>query len=115
MVSKFSKHKEAVIDFVKFLLREDSQEVFYANGGYYPVLRSFYEDSTSVRKHPELSAIKERMRTGVHRPAEKGYTNYSKTMSHYFGLAIKNRIPVAEALGSATRAIQSDNRVVLTR
>jgi multiple sugar transport system substrate-binding protein len=107
MVSQFSKKKDAVVDFVKFLLRDDSQEVLYREARYYPVVKSFYEDSTSMRVHPELAGIREMMKTGVHRPAVTDYTNYSKIMSHYFSLAIKNRISVAEAVGGATRAIQS--------
>lgn len=115
MISKFSTKKEAVVDFVKFLLSEESQEVFYTEGGYYPVVSSFYSDSAMVLKYPEISNIKELMRTGVHRPPEKEYTNFSKIMSHYFGLAIKNQITVDEALEGATKAIQSEKTLVVAR
>jgi multiple sugar transport system substrate-binding protein len=107
MISKFSKKKEAVVDFVKFLLRDASQEAFYTYGGYYPVVSSFYESPESLQKHPEIGDIKKLMQTGVHRPPQKDYTNYSKIMSHFFALAIRNKISVEEATESATRAIQS--------
>jgi multiple sugar transport system substrate-binding protein len=108
MVSKFSKKKEAVLDFLKFLLREDSQEVFFAHGAYHPVLTAFYENPANDQKYPELPWLRRLMRTGVHRPTDKDYTNYSKIMSHYFGLAIKNEISVDEAVRRATAAIQSE-------
>jgi multiple sugar transport system substrate-binding protein len=107
MISKFSKKKEAVIDFVKFLLSDESQEMFYTHGGYYPVVSSFYDNPESLRKHPEIAGIKALMRTGVHRPPQKDYTNYSKIMSHYFALAVRNKISVEEATEKVTRAIQS--------
>ncbi len=58
MISKFSKKKEAVIDFVKFLLSDESQEVFYTHGGYYPVVSSFYEDPESLRNIQRSPASK---------------------------------------------------------
>ena len=115
MVSQFSKKKEAVVDFVKFLLRDDSQEVLYTESRYYPVVKSFYEDSTSLRKHPEIADIRERMKSGVHRPAVTEYTNYSKIMSHYFSLAVKGRISVAQAVAQATGAIQSGQILAVAR
>jgi hypothetical protein len=55
------------------------------------------------------------MKMGVHRPAVTDYTNYSKIMSHYFSLAIKNRISVAQAVAGATRAIQSGQTPAVAR
>ena len=115
MISQFSKKKEAVVDFVKFLLRDDSQDVLYTESRYYPVLESFYRDSTSLRNHPEIAEVRERMKTGVHRPAVKDYTNYSKIMSHYFSLAIRNRISVEEAVTGATQSIRSGQPLTVSR
>ena len=115
MISKFSTKKDAVVDFVKFLLSEDSQEIFYVDDGYYPVVSSFYSDSVKVQKYPEVTKIKELMKTGVHRPPEKEYTNFSKIMSHYFVMAIRNQITVGEALVGATKAIQSEKTLVVAR
>jgi multiple sugar transport system substrate-binding protein len=108
MVSKFSTKKEAAVDFIKFLLQEESQELFYSRSGYHPVLNSFYEDSTYLRKYPELRFLKRLLNSGVYRPSDKEYTKYSKIMSHYFLLAMKHRIPVANALDQITAAINSD-------
>ena len=115
MVSRFSKKKEAVVDFVKFLLRDDSQEVFYTEARYYPVVSSFYSDSASMRRHPEISSIRDLLGTGVHRPSVKDYTGYSKIMSHYFSLAMKRRITVDRAAAEATQAIRSGPTAEVTR
>ncbi|HTR98805.1 MAG TPA: extracellular solute-binding protein [Bacteroidota bacterium] len=111
MVSRFSKKKSAVVDFVKFLLRDDSQEVLYTEAGYYPVVKSFYDDSASVRRHPEIAEIRAILRTGVHRPVVTEYTNYSKIMSQYFSLALRRKISVEEAVRDATRAIRAERSV----
>jgi len=115
MMPQFSRNKEAVVDFVKFLLRDDSQEVFYRVSRYYPVVKSFYTDSTSLAKYPEIARIRALLKTGVHRPAVKDYTNYSKIMSHYFSLAIRNKITVDEAVEEATRDINADQSLALAR
>ncbi len=108
MISKFSTKKEAVADFVKFLLREESQEIFYSQSGYYPVLNSFYEDSSYSKKYPDIQFIQSLLKSGVYRPSHQDYTKYSKIMSYYFTLALKNRITVNEALERTTQSIRSD-------
>lgn len=108
MVTKFSKKKDAVMEFVKFLLRDDSQEVFYTDGAFYPIVTSFYENPEQLQRHPEITSIRELLRTGVHRPMQKDYTKYSKIMSHYFVLAMRNEATVDGALRSVDQAIQSE-------
>lgn len=114
MVSKFSNKKEAVVDFVKFLLRDDSQEIFYKESGYYPVSNDFYTKEKYLIKYPEIKEIKEFMKSGIHRPAHTEYTRYSKIMSFYINSAIRKQIPVDKALNECTLAIQTD-RVMIER
>jgi multiple sugar transport system substrate-binding protein len=111
MVSKFSTKKEAAVDFVRFLLTEDSQETFYSRSGYYPVLNSFYDDPAYAQKYPEIRFIKKLLKSGVNRPSDKDYTRYSKIMSHYFFLAMEKRISVVNALNQITNAIKSDKNI----
>lgn len=108
MISKFSTKKQAAADFVKFLLQEGSQETFYSQGGYYPVLNSFYEDTTYARRYPDIGAIKSLLKSGVYRPSHPDYTKYSKIMSYYITPVLKNRLSVNDALDRMTRAIRSD-------
>lgn len=112
MISKFSTNKKEVVDFVKFLLEESSQEVFYTEAGYSPVIKKFYEDEEYLNKYPEISELKKIYKTGVYRPAHKKYTKYSEIISHYLTLAIKNEISSVDALNAATQDIQSDKILV---
>jgi len=112
MISKFSEKKPEVVDFVKYLLSEKSQETFFTKGGFYPVLKSVYEDSIFTKKYPELLQYKKLLKTAVSRPANPDYTRYSKIMSFYFKEAIENRISVKDALIKATKAIESDKLIL---
>jgi multiple sugar transport system substrate-binding protein len=108
MVSKFSDKKKEAIDFVKFLLNDKSQEIFYKESAYYPIIKKFYEDSSYIKKYPEVIKYKNLMETGVHRPAHIEYTKFSKIMSYYFNKAIRKQISVKEALTKCTKAIKLD-------
>lgn len=108
MVSKFSDKKEEVIDFIKFLLTDESQEIFYKEAGYYPVINKFYDDQLYIDRYPDAHEYKDIIRTGVHRPAHVEYTRYSEIMSHYFEMAIRNEISVREALEESTNSIRFD-------
>jgi multiple sugar transport system substrate-binding protein len=112
MVSKFSDKKKETVDFIKFLLSDESQELFYTSAGYYPVTKSFYENEKFLNKYPEINEYKKLINSGVHRPAHVEYTRYSEIMSHYLALAIKNEMPVKEALKNATNSIRTE-RVLL--
>ncbi len=108
MVAKSSTKKDAVIDFVKFLLSDESQEIFYTKGGYCPVTNTFYNDSTYLQRYPELSTIKEMMVYGVNRPIQDNYTKYSKIMARYFNLAIMGKISVEKALEDVHSSIEAE-------
>ena len=115
MVSKASTKKGAVIDFVKYLLSNEAQEVFYRIGGFYPVIKAFYDDSTYLNRYPEIRESKELLKCGVHRPLQENYTKYSKIMARYFALAIKGDIPVNEALRRVQAAIESEKNLTTGR
>lgn len=112
MISKFSDNKEEVVDFVKFLLSESSQEIFHKESGLNPVIKAFYSDEKYLKKYPEIVELKILYETGMNRPAHIEYTKYSKIISHYFALAIKNRITVEEALNMSTQEILFDKKLV---
>jgi len=108
MVSRFTNKKKEVIDFIKFLLKDDSQEIFYCQSGYYPVTNNFYNSPAYLKKYPETKNFKDYMKSGVLRPAHTEYTKYSKIMSFYFRKAIENKMSVKQALSECTNAIQKD-------
>lgn len=112
MISKFSNKKDEAADFLKFLLSDESQEVFYQESSYYPVIKKFYNDDSYVERYPEMVEFQELIKTAAPRPSHVEYTRYSEIMSHYFELAIQNRIGVQEALTNATNSIQVERLIV---
>ena len=108
MMAKSSQKKAAVVDFVRFLLSDESQEVFYTKGGHYPVISSFYEDSTYRSRFPEIPLINDLMKSAVHRPIQENYTKYSKIMSRYFSLAILGKMSVDQAMERVQASIESE-------
>jgi multiple sugar transport system substrate-binding protein len=112
MISKFSNKKEAAIDFAKFLISDESQEILFKEGGLYPVVNSFYQDSVYVRKYPEIKKFFSWIQSAAHRPFNVEYTRYSKIMAYYINSAIKKRISVREALSECTRDIEADKVLV---
>ena len=112
MISKFSDKKPEAIDFVKFLLREESQKIFFLKAGFYPVLKKFFTDSTYLREYPDLEKGKELLTTGVSRPGNTEYTKFSNIMSFYFNEAIENKISVSTALDKSTRDIKADKIIL---
>ena len=107
MIPKFSTKKKETLIFVKYLLSEEAQEILYKESGYFPVLKKFYEDSSYLRKYPELIKINQIIMSGVSRPQHEEYTRFSEIMSYYFKQAILGQISVKKALQNATDAIQS--------
>lgn len=112
MVSKFTDKKKEVIHFVKFLLSDEAQELFYKESGYFPVVKKIYDDPFYQNKYRELTRMRKVLSYGVHRPAHEEYTRFSKIMSYYFEEAIKQRISVKEALTRATRDIQIEETAI---
>jgi len=115
MMAKSSTKKAAVVDFVKYLLSDESQEIFYSKGGHYPVISSFYEDSTYRSRYPEIPKIIDLLKSGVHRPIQENYTKYSKFMSRYFSLAILGKISVDQAMQRVHASIESEGTQPINR
>ena len=115
MMSKATTKKDAVIDFMKYLLSDEAQEIFYARSGFYPVIKSFYYDSLSLKRYPEIQMMRELMSQGVHRPVQENYTKYSKIMARYFSLAIIGKISVDQALQRVQASIESEGTQTVGR
>lgn len=110
MISKTSKKKDAAVQFLKFLLTEEAQEIIYTASGYYPVLKCFYSDSQYVQKYPEVEEMKKFMAHGVLRPVQENYTKYSKIMARYFSLAVAGKLTIDEAIRETQNAIDIEEQ-----
>ncbi len=108
MVSKFSPKKAEAISFIKFLLRNESQEIIYAKGGFFPVIRSLYDEDRYRKILPDLVESNRMLAFGVHRPSHENYTRYSEILARYLCMAIRNQITPQDALVQATKAIESE-------
>lgn len=107
MISKFSTKIPEVIKFTKFLLTEEAQKIMYEEGGYLPINKKLYQDSSYIIKHPNLKFFKKLYTTGVHRPFIESYTNVSDILAYYLHKAIKKEISVEQALKEAEIKIKA--------
>ncbi|MBW7888861.1 MAG: extracellular solute-binding protein [Bacteroidetes bacterium] len=113
MVSQFSTKKSAAIEFIRFLQTKEAQEILFDLGGYIPVNRFVYEDTTFVRTHPYLLFYRKLVERGFHRPFLEDYTRISDIIAHFVHRAIKKEISVETALQEASTMIA--NKQVLIK
>lgn len=112
MVSKYSKKRKEIAEFLKFIISKKAQEMLYVNGAYLPILKIFYNDSVYLKKYPDLIFKKKLLNTGVHRPFLEDYTRISDIISYYANKAIKKEIPVDTALSETTKMIESQKVII---
>lgn len=112
MVSKYSKKKNEISEFLKFVTSKKAQEMLYVNGAYLPILNTFYNDSAYLKKYPDLIFKKKLLDSGVHRPFLEDYTRISDIISFYVKKALKKEIPVDVALNKITSMVKS-NKVLI--
>lgn len=112
MISNHSKHKKEALAFLLFFLTEQSQITMYEQGGYLPVSKNVYMDSTFISTHPEMSHYYRLLKNGVHRPYREDYTKWSDVISYYVHQAIKKKISAEAALNTATEIINSKKVLV---
>ena len=112
MISKFSKHKKEALEFIKFLLREESQKVLYNEAGYLPVLESLYNNKFFLEENPDLKYYEKLLNNGVHRPFLNDYTRISDILSYYSNKAIRGEIDVSSALEAADKYIKTESFII---
>lgn len=107
MLSKNSKNKSASIEFIKFMMSEQSQRILFEKGGYLPIIRKIYDDSLFVDSHPAFKEYKRIIETAAFRPFNDKYTRGSDVIAYFLKEAILKNISVKEALSNAQRVINS--------
>ncbi|MEW6004528.1 MAG: extracellular solute-binding protein [Stygiobacter sp.] len=107
MLSKNSTKKSEAVEFIKFLLSEDSQKILFEKGGYLPVINKIYKDSIFIKKNPLFSKYKKILNTAAYRPLLEKYTRVSDVIAFYLKEALQKKLSVKEALISAQRTINS--------
>jgi multiple sugar transport system substrate-binding protein len=112
MVSKYSKKKNQISEFLKFITGKKAQEMLYVDGAYLPILNAFYNGSVYLKKYPDLIFKKKLLDTGVHRPFFEDYTRISDIISFYINKALKKEISLDDALRKITTMIKS-NKILI--
>jgi multiple sugar transport system substrate-binding protein len=107
MLSKYSTKKNEAIEFIKFMVNEESQQTMFENGGYLPINKNVYDNQAFVSKHPELNFYEMVMATGYNRPFLDKYTRCSDVIAHYLNLAMRKQISAKEALATAEKVINA--------
>ena len=102
MISKFTKNLSESVEFVRFLISEESQRILHEKGGYLPVYNTLYDENDK-----ELEFYYKLIKQGIHRPINENYTNVSDVLSYYFNQAIKGEISVDKALSLAEEKIKT--------
>lgn len=98
MVSKNSKHKKEAVEFIRFTSQLENQKILHLRGGFLPINKKVYEDSSFVASNKNLSFYLLLSKQGKSRPTLIHYTQISDIFTNYLHLAIKGEISVSEAL-----------------
>jgi len=112
MISKFSEHKTEALEFIKFILNEESQKIFYEKGAFLPVITAIYSDKEFIAKHPDLIANEKLLDAGIHRPFLANYTKISDIISFYANKVMKNQMSVESALRETNIALISGELIL---
>lgn len=107
MLSRNSTKKSEAIEFIKFLLSEESQKTLFEKGGYLPVINKIYEDSNFIKKNPLFNKYKKIITTAAFRPLLEKYTRVSDVIAFNLKEALQQKMSVEEALINAQKTINS--------
>lgn len=101
-----SEHKATALDFIKFIISEESQMSF-AEKAFPPVLASIYDDAALAEELPYLPALKESLENAVPRPVSPFYDAISKAIQDNAYAALYSGKSVDDATADMKSAIES--------
>lgn len=108
MISKNSSNKMEAVQFLKFIMSVESQEVLFSISGYPPIRREVYADSAILSKYPYLKDVEKRIQNGTHRPMLTDYTKISDILSLHLNKVLKQEMTPVQALQKVDTAIASN-------
>ena len=108
----FSNRKEEAAKFLNFMYQKENQEILYEEGGYLPINKEVYEDSSFINKNKDLLEIRKLLHWGKHRPFLENYTRLSEIMAMNFHKALKGEITIEEALKISSTQINNKKAVI---
>jgi multiple sugar transport system substrate-binding protein len=87
-VSRYSKHPDVAIEFIRFATSEPSQRALCAPTGYAPALDAAYRDSTLLAVNPFLTRFRALHRHCVVRPGIARYAQASDILQRHLSAAL---------------------------
>jgi multiple sugar transport system substrate-binding protein len=87
-VSRFSRHAQLALSFVRFATTVESQRALCAPTGYAPALEAAYRDSTLLAANPFLTRLHGLHRHVVARPAIPRYAQASDILQRHLSAAL---------------------------
>ncbi|MCB0730474.1 MAG: extracellular solute-binding protein [Ignavibacteriae bacterium] len=112
MLSKYSEHKQEAFEFIKYIVREESQKIYYNEGAFMPVISSIYKDEQFCKEHPNLLKTKVFLDHGIHRPFLDNYTKISDVISYYANKVLKNQLTVEKAVNNTYQSLISGELIL---
>nr|WP_152045794.1 ABC transporter substrate-binding protein [Aureimonas psammosilenae] len=90
-VSKYSKHQDAAVAFVKFWTSEEEQKIRALGNSRLPTVPSLYEDAEIKEKQPLIARWQEVFLAAVPRPSAPTKAKYNETSSEFW-TAVNNTL-----------------------
>jgi len=106
-MSVYSKNKATVLDFMKFIVSEETQRFYATQGSLAPVLTKLYDDAELVAKLPYLPVLKTSIENAVPRPVTPFYPAVTKAIQDNAYAAIKGEKTVDSALADMQAAMET--------
>ncbi|MGZ4505788.1 MAG: ABC transporter substrate-binding protein [Blastococcus sp.] len=105
-ISVYSKHKATALDFLKFLVSDDTQKFFATQGSLAPVTSALYNDPTLDAKLPYLPTLLASIKTAVPRPVSPFYPAVTRAVQDNAYAALQGQKSVSAALSDMQAAIK---------
>ncbi|MDQ1660817.1 MAG: trehalose/maltose transport system substrate-binding protein [Blastococcus sp.] len=106
-ISAYSKHQATAVDFLKFLVSDESQKFFATQGSLAPVTGALYTDPALTAKLPYLPTLLESIKTAVPRPVSPFYPAVTRAVQDNAYAALQGQKSVSAALKDMQAAIQA--------
>ncbi|MEV0356241.1 ABC transporter substrate-binding protein [Nocardia sp. NPDC050697] len=105
-ISAFSKNKATSLDFLRFLISEEAQQIV-ASGALPSVRASMYDDPALIAQMPYLPALKESIASAVPRPVTPFYSAVSKAVQDNAYAALNGTKSVDDAIIGMQKGIET--------
>ena len=108
MINRNCLYKDDAAKFLKFVLSDESQRIFFDKAGYLPVITEIYDNLELFRKHVDFPFLEVITDHSVIRPGSLNYTKVSDIISFHINKVLKGDMEPEKALKRAADIIASE-------